>query len=37
VIRPSISAKILAGDLMEGDATLDWIDGELKIAFKIKC
>lgn len=34
VIRP-LSQKILAGDLAEGDATLDWIDGELKIAFKV--
>jgi ATP-dependent Clp protease ATP-binding subunit ClpB len=34
VIRP-LSQKILAGDLMEGDATLDWIDGELKVAFKV--
>jgi len=34
VIRP-LSQKILAGDLTEGDATLDWIDGELKVAFKV--
>ena len=35
VIRP-LSQKILAGELMEGDATLDWIDGELKVAFKVQ-